>query len=1198
MNAFQIEDTTVNVLLRNTRTTPSGFDYQHPYNHCSGYKTLHYQSNEDIILYQRSAHSLSLISSAFKRHCDIDISNGSIVSLIHHNEYLILLTETTDNHSPKQQIVILNTDHMMTDNTHQTSNINQIDMNAISEDDIIEILEPDGSDNTTPFETSQQIEHALESLFTLTSNHKTHERKHNEEPSHKKRKISDAKHKKNAQNTPIRKTVIHKTCGQDTVQYQIDIGSNNYFSDDPHSSLISCIHLTHNEQRLYHKLLFVPSATSKSCIQLLLSFTRIINDEQTEIGFDAFKISLSHNATDVKHKKRKINADEDITYELYLIWRDEVLTIQNKINSISTIKNKYKNWMDLEGISDENMCKSWMNIQCTASLFVCCAAENDKYPNVHRIDKKLAMCLFGEVNKNIIRNKKVILLTGWSHGKLYWFDVAFYMKRNNKNVIQSLLQQPKQSGYFGKYHGEIDLHHMHQPIHNLGLLQLKDDTQCLCVIGKLGIISLIYANVNAKKKNTNISYSSYNVHLYRTNQSFIASSCIVNDQHLFVSNKNGTLFYVQFVFEANQLQISNEFMDRMSINQTDTPSVHPIVWTPCFITLQVCMFAGCNVERVLEICAQEEELLYLSINGIRSANISFEEVISDRYLEYDPKLEMKQILDHMTHLTSLENNIVCQQRLLNEKLYCRHIAKCIEQWIKTQSSTFSIKVDIDLLATHLQMSVALQNESHIPFDAIWMKHFSVSIMIEYKLRNGAMKVMSHNVPLSYDDIDVFKMENTKCWNTKIILNANLWTYGDIHYYVYLIPHIAMDQYQNESPNNYLQQNSQKVRMPSDHVLLSENTVDLLSLLSHSQVHKCLMIPFDHFKQMEFDNMKQNNIEQQMLSDLIKDDRIKLDTHLEEKEKEETIESEDGSMDDHMMDMNHYNDEQALYRDDFDSFHCASNSESSDSGSNDDAFVATYKVFDCEQDQDPHEIHTAERTNSNEKIILKHEIVIPMPKIQDCVESKWNDLHKQVFGIMNTKCIESQSEDKIVIKGHILSGDLVVIHCEHFEPTKWKIIIQLITHCKLYHPHNEYFLWRIGGNVGKRVWKYYMNHCVRADEGLEENEDKIVDIVDELKHLFDSEESKNISNEKFIQECIGLDEYFLSKLKPLRIKWNGCYANYMERKDTNNDDDSNDILSTDKDDDFIDINLFDSFKNVSLEMYKLFCEYKQKQSQIK
>ena len=172
---------------------------------------------------------------------------------------------------------------------------------------------------------------------------------------------------------------------------------------------------------------------------------------------------------------------------------------------------------------------------------------------------------------------------------------------------------------------------------------------------------------------------------------------------------------------------------------------------------------------------------------------------------------------------------------------------------------------------------------------------------------------------------------------------------------------------------------------------------------------------------------------------------------------------------------------------------------------------------------------------------------------------------------------------MIIKGYILTGDIVVIHCEEIEGMKWKIIIQIITYKKEYDKDNEYLLWRICDIVGRRIWCYYLNECmvnnkekIEIEENIEmeNDDDNDENNVKLLKELFDSDKYKDTRFDKYIQECVGLDQYILTKLKPIKQKW-------MELYDDN---------------DFVDMNVIDSFKNVTKQMYHLFRQYKQKQYQ--
>ena len=131
-----------------------------------------------------------------------------------------------------------------------------------------------------------------------------------------------------------------------------------------------------------------------------------------------------------------------------------------------------------------------------------------------------------------------------------------------------------------------------------------------------------------------------------------------------------------------------------------------------------------------------------------------------------------------------------------------------------------------------------------------------------------------------------------------------------------------------------------------------------------------------------------------------------------------------------------------------------------------------------------------------------------------------------------------------------SGDAVVIRCAQIELTQWRILIHLRTHSE----ENEYFLWRVAQSIGKRVWNYYFDECV--DRTVDKNENDKV--------------------ERFIQKSIALDEDILRKFKLIKAKWTKAYR--------------------DKDEE-INIDLTETLKNISIEMYALFLDYKQKQSKI-
>ena len=166
----------------------------------------------------------------------------------------------------------------------------------------------------------------------------------------------------------------------------------------------------------------------------------------------------------------------------------------------------------------------------------------------------------------------------------------------------------------------------------------------------------------------------------------------------------------------------------------------------------------------------------------------------------------------------------------------------------------------------------------------------------------------------------------------------------------------------------------------------------------------------------------------------------------------------------------------------------------------------------------------------------------------------------------------------MIKGYLLNGDILIIHCLKIDEIKWKIDIKISDN----KHQNDYLLWRIYQSVSKRVWKYYKDKCINIDIGEETKKEKHDngDNILLLNKLFGNDKYENISFkiEKYKQECIGLDKYVLSQLKSLKLEWNKMY------KDTDDDIE-------------IDLNMIDDLQIVSKKLYNLYCNYKQKQSQI-
>ena len=75
-------------------------------------------------------------------------------------------------------------------------------------------------------------------------------------------------------------------------------------------------------------------------------------------------------------------------YDLYSIWKQSVITINNKINNVSIIKQKYKTYMNINGIDGDNkLFKSLTDIKCSSTLFVSCDINNNQYLNTSIITK-------------------------------------------------------------------------------------------------------------------------------------------------------------------------------------------------------------------------------------------------------------------------------------------------------------------------------------------------------------------------------------------------------------------------------------------------------------------------------------------------------------------------------------------------------------------------------------------------------------------------------------------------------------------------------------------------------------------------------------------------------------------------------------------------------------------------------------------
>jgi len=121
------------------------------------------------------------------------------------------------------------------------------------------------------------------------------------------------------------------------------------------------------------------------------------------------------------------------------------------------------------------------------------------------------------------------------------------------------------------------------------------------------------------------------------------------------------------------------------------------------------------------------------------------------------------------------------------------------QLFKSERSPLNVNVNVNPMDSYISMSIKLEINtklSSISFNNEWMKYLSINILIKYSSLNGKGSIINHNIPFSCNN-DIDDMITNK-WNTNIIIDCKLFTYSDIHYYIYLVPHIAMDLYQNES----------------------------------------------------------------------------------------------------------------------------------------------------------------------------------------------------------------------------------------------------------------------------------------------------------------------------------------------------------------------------------------------------------------
>ena len=324
---------------------------------------LKYNVAQHIIIQQINHHLISLHSiNNEKDYVDINLLNQQIIDYTDYNQYLVILTNTNNS---IQKLIILNISNIMKKSEkHNETDTNTI---AISENDIIEINEIlPFNESLTSYNSHQQIQNLFKSMENCSSS-PTEDT--NEEPSRKKRKLSQTRNV----SSPICKTKISKMSSH---SFEIAIGDINYFCNDINeSSIICCINLN---KTYYNKLIYIPSI-SKS-IKILLTFTNNnMDDNECEIGMDLFKVSFNQNKL---NRKRKYEEEIELKYDLYSIWKQSVIVINNKINNVAIIKQKYKTYMNINGIDgDYKFFKSLIDIKCSSTLFVSCDINNNEYLN-------------------------------------------------------------------------------------------------------------------------------------------------------------------------------------------------------------------------------------------------------------------------------------------------------------------------------------------------------------------------------------------------------------------------------------------------------------------------------------------------------------------------------------------------------------------------------------------------------------------------------------------------------------------------------------------------------------------------------------------------------------------------------------------------------------------------------------------------
>ena len=520
------------------------------------------------------------------------------------------------------------------------------------------------------------------------------------------------------------------------------------------------------------------------------------------------------------------------------------------------------------------------------------------------------------------------------------------------------------------------------------------------------------------------------------------------------------------------------------------------------------------------------------------------------------------------------------------------------------------------------------NGNDIIFDHEWMKYFSLNIIIKYSLFDGKNKIINHNFPFSSNHDNDNSIKTNK-WNRNIIIDSKLFTFSDINYYIYLVPHFVMDYYENKVSKS----NCQQITIPSNNILLKQDTLDLLSILSHSKPNLHLILsPFHHLNQIKYNiEQKQKELKMKLLKQEM---NINQNEDSDEKEKEqkqdESDQEEDDDNDESMSDKEESIDAYDMM-DNFDPFNQGYNQfmddvqfDSGDNDNDNDHDNHNHSLNDTNSDDDNSEYQFDQGPKfqvfeddeiddidkkmdgmiNNNAFTMAQEMIIPAPMRNECNVINWNNLHLNIFKDIDSKCIQIQNEEKdCLIKGYLLNGNNLIIHCKQIDEMKWKINIKISGFKKIMEVDdkqnfNQCLLWRIYHCVGKRVWKYYKTKCVinkkpnkeekkeEKDEEDEEDDDDEIMIVESndedkmlLNELFDANKYKDndmITFEKYKQECMGLNKYILSKLKSLKSEWNKLY---------NNDNDNNN--------DFV---MSDELQEILIKVYELYCDYNQKLSQ--